>query len=71
MKVYFETGIEEPEIMGSGSHRFDIIITDNEEEAKMFFKNGGRNYLQKFTIIPSKRIIEDWDPELKKFVPQK
>lgn len=70
MSVYYETGIEEPEIMGSGSQRSCIITTGNEEEAKVLFKIGGRNYLQKITTIPGKRVIEEWDAKSQKWFPQ-
>lgn len=70
MSVYYETGIEEPEIMGSGSQRSCIVTTSNEEEAKAIFKIGGRNYLQKITTIPGKRVIEEWDAKSQKWVPQ-
>lgn len=70
MSVYYETGIEEPEILGSGSHFWNTVTTRYEEEAKELFGIGGRNYLWKVTNIPGKRVVEEWEPKTKKWVPK-
>ena len=70
MGVYYETGIEEPEVMGSGSHHWNMVTTQDEDEAKHLFKIGGRNYLWKVTTIRGKRVMEEWEPKTEKWVPR-
>lgn len=47
MSIFYETGIMEPEILGSGSNYSNIFRTKNEEEAIEQYHNEGRNYLVK------------------------
>lgn len=54
-KTYYETGIETPEILGSGSSFSSVITTLDENEAFQAYRSGGRNYLP--------RMIERWDKE--------
>lgn len=64
-RIYYETGIEEPEILGSGSSFWNVISTIDEDEAfKLFHK--GRNYLWKvIQSVGEPRKIERWDEEKK------
>ena len=67
MIVHFETGIERPEILGSGSQRSNVVSTTDEDEAMRLFKTGGRNYLIKITDTKTKHIVEEWDDKLQKW----
>ena len=65
-RTYYETGIEEPEILGSGSSFYNVVTTSDESEAFQAFYKGNRNYLLKVTHIFGKpRKIECWDEEQK------
>lgn len=65
-KIYYETGIEEPEILGSGSSFYNVVTTSDESEAFQAFYKGNRNYLLKVTHSVGKpREIEWWDEEQK------
>lgn len=61
---YFETGIEEPEILGSGSRFTSVVTTTSEEEALRAYRTGGRNYLYRITYATGKpRVIERWNED--------
>lgn len=61
-RIYYETGIETPEILGSGSQFSSIVTTKNEEEAMRAYRTGGRNYLYRITHNPGEpRIVEWWN----------
>lgn len=63
-KTYYETGIETPEILGSGSSFSSVITTLDENEAFQAYRSGGRNYLLRVTYsIDRPRMIERWDKE--------
>lgn len=60
----YETGIEMPEILGSGSSFSSVITTTDENEAFQAYRSGSRNYLLRATYsIDRPRIIERWDKE--------
>ena len=44
-RTYYETGIETPEILGSGSSFSSVITTSDENEAFQVYRSGNRNYL--------------------------
>lgn len=61
-KTYYETGIEMPEILGSGSSFSSVITTTDENEAFQAYRSGCRNYLLRVTYsIDRPRMIERWD----------
>lgn len=63
-KTYYETGIETPEILGSGSSFSSVITTTDENEAFQAYRNGNRNYLLRVTYsIDRPRMIERQDKE--------
>ena len=63
-KTYYETGIETPEILGSGSSFSSVITTSDESEAFQAYLSGNRNYLLRITYsIDSPRKVEWWDEE--------
>ena len=60
----YETGIETPEILGSGSSFSSVITTTDENEAFQAYRSGSRNYLLRVTYsIDRPRMIERWDKE--------
>lgn len=59
-KAYYETGIESPEIVGSGSSFSNVVVTTNEREAFQAYHDG-RNYLLRVTYSAGRRSIEWWD----------
>ena len=65
-RTYYETGIETPEILGSGSSFSSIITISDENEAFQAYRSGNRNYLLRITYgIDSPRKVERWDEEQK------
>lgn len=65
-KTYYETGIETPEILGSGSSFSSVITTLDENEAFQAYRSGGRNYLLRATYsIDRPRRVERWDEKQK------
>lgn len=66
--VRYETGIETPEILGSGSSFSSIITTTDENEAFHAYRSGNRNYLLRITYgIDRLRKVEHWDEEQKRW----
>lgn len=65
-RTYYETGIETPEILGSGSSFSSVITTTDENEAFQAYRSGNRNYLLRATYnIDRTRKVEQWDEEQK------
>jgi CYTH domain-containing protein len=56
----YETGKEEPEILGSGSSYSCVVTTSNEDSAFRFFKENCRNYLIRKKVINGKTIFQQW-----------
>ena len=58
----YETGYEEPEILGSGSRRYNISKTKNEEKAFRDVLSGNKNYLIRYKKCNDEVIIcESYD----------
>lgn len=66
-KAYYETGIEVPEIVGSGSSFSNVEVTTNEREAFQAYHDGGRNYLLRVTYNAGRRSAEWWNEEQKRW----
>ena len=65
-RTYYETGIETPEILGSGSSFSSVNTTTDENEAFQAYRSGNRNYLLKITYgVDRTRKIERRDEEQK------
>lgn len=66
-RVLYETGIEEPEILGSGSTYSNVVCFPNEERAFEECHHCGRNYLHRITYRkqPPYTTTEWWDEDLK------
>ena len=60
-KWTYETGIESPEILGSGSSFSSVATISNEDDAKEAYKKGGRNYLLRYKYDNARRIIQYWN----------
>ncbi len=66
-RVLYETGIEEPEILGSGSTYSNVAYFPDEERAFEEFHHCGRNYLHRITYRKKSpyTTTEWWDEDLK------
>ena len=53
----YETGREEPEILGSGSHLYNVVKTKDKEEAFRLSKECARNYISRYHKVDGKRMI--------------
>ena len=60
-KWIYETGIESPEILGSGSSFSSVATISNEDDAKEAYKKGGRNYLLRYKYDNARKIIQYWN----------
>lgn len=59
--VYYETGEEVPEVLGSGSTFYNVITTKDETFARSELKKRGRNYLLRYTKTHGNTYSEWWD----------
>lgn len=57
----YETGREEPEILGSGSQEYNVVRTTNQGQAFLLSKEAGRNYLIRSRTINGLRETQWWD----------
>ena len=64
----YETGREEPEILGSGSNYYSVVTTRDEAEAFELVKQAARNYISRSCVINGKRVYQWWDSYSKKWV---
>lgn len=64
----YETGREEPEILGSGSREYNVVRTKDEAEAFRLSKESARNYISRSCVINGKRIYQWWDGYSKKWI---
>ena len=58
----YETGRDEPEILGSGSHTYNVVRTKNEAEAFKLAKECARNYISRYRKVNGKTIYQWYDP---------
>lgn len=67
-RIYYETGVEDPEILGSSTSYSNVVRIINEVEAFKAYRQCGRNYLLRVTLgSGAPRKIEWWDDEQKCF----
>lgn len=67
-RIYYETGVEDPEILGSGSSYSNVVRIINEVEAFKAYRQCGSNYLLKIILdTGAPRKIEWCDDEQKCF----
>lgn len=62
--LYYEVGIETPEVLGSGSSYSNVLQTKSEEEAFQLLQQG-RNYLVRYARENGKLVVDEFDPVLK------
>lgn len=66
--IFYETGREETEILGSGVSRDRVLRTHIEEEAFREFGKLGRTYLHRHVCFDDKTSREDeWNWETKQW----
>ena len=63
----YETGRDEPEILGSGSHHYDVVKTTNEETAIRLSKEGARNYLHRSRKVNGETEYQWYDYKKKEW----
>ena len=54
----YETGRDEPEILGSGSHLYNLIHTKDEAEAFKLSKECGRNYIERYRYVNGEKVSQ-------------
>lgn len=64
----YETGKEEPEILGSGSTYYNIKKTKSEEQAFIDYKEDRQDYLIRFRFENKKRISQWYDCGQKEWI---
>lgn len=60
LKYYYETGVETPEIFGSGSQYSYIVRTADERMAFEAYKRCGRNYLTRQYLSGDGRLVREY-----------
>ena len=63
----YETGREEPEILGSGSNFYSVAYTKDETEAFELVKQAARNYIDRTCYVDGKRVRQWYDFHEKKW----
>lgn len=64
----YETGREEPEILGSGSHYYNVFKTASEKKAFEASKEAGRTYLIRYKKIDGRTNSEMYDGYSKSWI---
>ena len=70
MILIYETGLEEPEILGSGSNYKNVTYRRSFEEIMELYKPPLRNYLIRYTYSDDPNVphkTEVWNDETKTF----
>lgn len=62
--IFYETGVEVPEILGSGSSYYLVFTTPSEALARTEYKKCGRNYLLRYEKQPDGMRTSWWDDDL-------
>lgn len=68
IKWVYETGREEPEILGSGSNKYHVVRTTNKEKAFQLYQTEGRNYLTRSYKYNYESITQYWDAYRKEWM---
>lgn len=68
MHIYYETGVETPNILESGSAYEKVEKTADEATAFKLYAERGRNYLRKVMVYSGHRKTYTWDPDLKEWI---
>lgn len=62
--IFYETGVEVHEILGSGSSYYSVFTTPSEALARAEYKKCGRNYLLRYNRQPDGMHTSWWDDDL-------
>ena len=69
MKWVYETGIEKPEILGSGSQYESVVASTDFESILRAFYVGNRNYLIRRRYENGCMVREEYDSSTQSFRP--
>lgn len=64
----YETGRDEPEILGSGSHTYNVVRTKDEDEAFRLSKECARNYISRSRKVNGEKVYQWYDPYSKSWI---
>lgn len=64
----YETGRDEPEILGSGSYTYNVVKTKDEDEAFCLFKECARNYISRSRKVNSEKVYQWYDSYSKTWI---
>lgn len=64
----YETGREEPNILGSGSNQYNVVFTRHEDKALQLYRTEGRNYLIRRCKHKNHTVIQYWDASKKEWL---
>ena len=67
--VYYETGIEVP-LEEGGNDYVNVLVTQNEEEARTAYGADRRNYLARLSFDNSGTHTDLWDDATASWLPQ-
>ena len=62
MRWVYEVGIEQPNVLGSGSNYINVVATNDKERAVMLYFEDTRRYLKKYRIVNGCREVYIYDP---------
>lgn len=58
---------EEPEILGSGSNKYNVVSTSDEHKAFQLLQEAGRNYIKRSRTVHDTRETQWWDFDTKEW----
>lgn len=61
--VYYETGIKVPATEGKGYDYVNVLVTQNEDEARTAYQSDRRNYLVRLSFLEDGTRAEFWNPQ--------
>ena len=50
MRCVYEVGIEQPNVLGSGSNYINVVVTNDKERAMMLYSEDTRRYLKNIVL---------------------
>ena len=50
MRCVYEVGIEQPNVLGSGSNDINVVVTNDKERAMMLYSEDTRRYLKNIVL---------------------
>lgn len=64
----YETGVEDLNIMGSGSTYSNVYKSKNKDDVFRKAKEGGRNYIKRFKKVDEMKIVQEWNEDSKTWI---